>query len=108
LDADHILRDSPILALFQSLSGESGWESYRLAGGFDRGGEFAVLALKFRGLAGAPWSYATYRGKLNPNAYQTNRRCEVTRKILCGPGSTRTSRVGLVATINDLVDGERS
>jgi hypothetical protein len=25
LDADHILRDSPILALFQSLSGESGW-----------------------------------------------------------------------------------
>jgi hypothetical protein len=62
LDADHILRDSPILALFQSLSGESGWEPHRLAGDFDRGGEFAVLALKFRGLAGAPWSYATYRG----------------------------------------------
>src|SRR5258708_5663593 len=39
-------------------------------------------------------------GELNPNAYQTNRRCEVTRKILCGPGSTRTSRVGLVGTIN--------
>jgi transposase-like protein len=47
-------------------------------------------------------------GELNPDAYQTNRRCEVTRKILCGPGSTRTSRVGLVGTINDLVDGERS
>jgi hypothetical protein len=41
---------------------ESGWEPHQLAGGFDRGGEFAVLALKFRGLAGAPWSYATYRG----------------------------------------------
>jgi hypothetical protein len=50
------------LALFQSLSGESGWEPHRLAGGFDRGDEFAVLALKFRGVAGAPWSYATYRG----------------------------------------------
>jgi hypothetical protein len=35
-------------------------------------------------------------------------RCELTRKILCGPGSTRTSRVGLVGTIIDLVDGERS
>ena len=55
MDADHILRDSPILAFFQSLSGESGWEPHRLAGGFDRGGEFAVLALKFRGLARAPW-----------------------------------------------------
>jgi hypothetical protein len=62
LDADHVLRDSLILALFQSLGGESGWEQYRLAGGFDRGGEFAVLALKFRGLAGAPRSTATYRG----------------------------------------------
>jgi hypothetical protein len=107
LDANHILRDSPNLLLFPSLSGESGWEPHRLAGGFDRGGEFAVLALKFR-VSRVRLGATRPTGELNPDAYQTNRRCEVTRKILCGPGSTRTSRVGLVGTINDLVDGERS
>jgi hypothetical protein len=48
LDANHILRDSPNLLLFPSLSGESGWKPHRLVGGFDSGGEFVVLALKFR------------------------------------------------------------